>query len=40
MELLKEQPSFQLWPDGWPAPLVFTDDYSNVFQLIRLDFAN
>ena len=40
MELLKQQPGFQPWPDGRAAPLVFTDDYSNVFQLLRPDFAD
>ena len=40
MGLLEQQPCFLPWPDDWPTPVVFTDDYSNVFQLLRTDFED
>lgn len=38
MDLLEQQPCYLPWPDDKYAPVVFTDDYSNVFQLLRTDF--
>jgi len=40
MELFEFQPGYLPWPDDWPTPVVFTDDYSNVFRLLKTDFAD